>query len=487
MYEKQKTNKKHDESGRGHGGRDEGGRGQGGRDQGGSQGGRGQGGSGGGRGQGGRGQGGSEGSRGQGGSGGGRGQGENGGGRDQGGNQGGRGQGGSAGGRGQGGSGGGRGQGGSGGGEFQEFSFGGRGQSGKGQSGGKGKGGKGGGKGKGEFGGAWGKTEEFEGSDSIDMVMDNLDGKSFKEMYSMVKKMPKSMLEDAIGEHNKEIQQFLYENYNEEEVKKMEKLIAKRMKEEDSMFDMVDFPMEMLPSLGEFVEEDDMFDAMLENMNDEQFDTLMDQFENMDLSETIGGWNARKKRSVYGNYLSKKDKYRSNKKGHSSFKDMLGKMMNGKGKERMPKEVKDISLFVKELIFMPDEEAQSMLGSRLPAALKSSMREVIMGFLTDDIPMGTLKLFGKFAYHMKKSLSKMVKGLLPVSEDAVNEMFEKITKKIENKTTSGNESMGASKNDWNMLKVIFSAVDKEVKEGVTLVAQKLQGNIINKDNNYIYV
>jgi len=308
--------------------------------------------------------------------------------------------------------------------------------------------------------------------------MDNLDGKSFKEMYSMVKKMPKSMLEDAIGEHNKEIQQFLYENYNEEEVKKMEKLIAKRMKEEDSMFDMVDFPMEMLPSLGEFVEEDDMFDAMLENMNDEQFDTLMDQFENMDLSETIGGWNARKKRSVYGNYLSKKDKYRSNKKGHSSFKDMLGKMMNGKGKERMPKEVKDMSLFVKELIFMPDEEAQSMLGSRLPAALKSSMREVIMGFLTDDIPMGTLKLFGKFAYHMKKSLSKMVKGLLPVSEDAVNEMFEKITKKIENKTTSGNESMGASKNDWNMLKVIFSAVDKEVKEGVTLVAQKLQGAFV---------
>jgi len=294
----------------------------------------------------------------------------------------------------------------------------------------------------------------------------------------MVKKMPKSMLEDAIGEHNKEIQQFLYENYNEEEVKKMEKLIAKRMKEEDSMFDMVDFPMEMLPSLGEFVEEDDMFDAMLENMNDEQFDTLMDQFENMDLSETIGGWNARKKRSVYGNYLSKKDKYRSNKKGHSSFKDMLGKMMNGKGKERMPKEVKDMSLFVKELIFMPDEEAQSMLGSRLPAALKSSMREVIMGFLTDDIPMGTLKLFGKFAYHMKKSLSKMVKGLLPVSEDAVNEMFEKITKKIENKTTSGNESMGASKNDWNMLKVIFSAVDKEVKEGVTLVAQKLQGAFV---------
>jgi len=127
---------------------------------------------------------------------------------------------------------------------------------------------------------------------------------------------------------------------------------------------------------------------------------------------------------------------------------------------------------------MPDEEAQSMLGSRLPANLKVSMREVIMGFLTEEMPMGSLKLFGKFAYSMKKSMSKMVKGLLPVSEDAVNEMFEKYTKKIQNKTSISNESSGESIEDWNMMKVIFSAVDDEVKEGVTLVAQKLQGAFV---------
>ena len=157
-----------------------------------------------------------------------------------------------------------------------------------------------------------------------------------------------------------------------------------------------------------------------------------------------------------------------------NYQSMLSKMM--KNSDRMPKEARDVTQFIKELIFLPDQDSQSMIGSRLPAALKTSMRSTILKFMKEEMPMKSLKLLGKFMYHMKMEMYKMTHGLLPVTEEAVMEMFDKMNAKIANKTGNTNAT---DLNTWKMMKYIFSAVDDQIKSGITLVAQKIQGKDLN--------
>eukprot|EP00088_Acartia_fossae_P000485 TRINITY_DN10209_c0_g1_i1.p1 TRINITY_DN10209_c0_g1~~TRINITY_DN10209_c0_g1_i1.p1 ORF type:complete len:402 (-),score=128.06 TRINITY_DN10209_c0_g1_i1:1357-2493(-) len=291
-------------------------------------------------------------------------------------------------------------------------------------------------------------------------MMKKLEDKSYKEIYNAIKSMPKGMLESAIEEHNDKIQKFFYERFSKDEIKEMEALIAKRMKEEDEDFDILDFDLDLLPPLEEM--DDTMLESLMEEMDDMDYE--YDDWEDDD----NGGWGRRRKRSTHKNYY---DKYA--KKGKSSMKSMLSKMMMKS--DRMPKEARDVTQFVKELIFLPDQDSQSMIGSRLPATLKTSMRSTILKFMKEDMPMKSLKLLGKFMYHMKMEMYKMTHGLLPVTEEAVMEMFDKMSAKIANKTGNTNTT---DLNSWKMMKYIFSAVDDQIKSGITLVAQKIQGAIV---------
>ena len=75
-------------------------------------------------------------------------------------------------------------------------------------------------------------------------------------------------------------------------------------------------------------------------------------------------------------------------------------------------------------------------------------------------------------------MASMVKGLLPVTQDNIDELFEKEKEKFMNKTQSMNDTSDGMRNAYDMVNVIFSAIDDDVKAGITLIAQKVQGEVL---------
>ena len=64
-------------------------------------------------------------------------------------------------------------------------------------------------------------------------------------------------------------------------------------------------------------------------------------------------------------------------------------------------------------------------------------------------------------------MASMVKGLLPVTQDNIDELFEKEKEKFMNKTQSMNDTSDGMRNAYDMVNVIFSAIDDDVKAGIT--------------------
>ena len=501
-------------SGKGQGGRVQGGRGQdgefgqqGGRGQGqggGGQGGRGQGSEFGqegerGKGQGGRGQGG----RGQGsefGQEGGRGQGQGGkgkGGRGQDGafsQQGGRGQG--QGGRGQGGGGqgsqfgqeGGRGQGQ--GGHGQGVNFGQGGTQGQGQGGGE----------RGQGGSRYGEEEyffdrpspsggEFEQSDefgptsgdemypSKEMIMEDLrtiKEKDFETVYTMVEDRDATRLTGLLKHNKKDVTNIIYERFSAGEVKKLEELIYKRLKRdnyaypESSKINFDKLDIDNLPPLDEMSE--DQIDDFFDSLND-----FEDDFSSMwnEADDTDSGWFRRKRQANdYMRQKMMKARGQGQKYGMSMSR-MLQKMMMMAEQGDTPPIARDGSRFVKELLFMPDEDPTSVIGSRLPAQLRADIREILMLFLKDEMPLDVMKTEGKMLSYVGKSMEKLMNGLLPVSNDALNKTFARIELKLTNRTATNNSE---ERRVWQWVKLIQSTFDDEIKQNLTNMMKKIQGN-----------
>ncbi len=91
--------------------------------------------------------------------------------------------------------------------------------------------------------------------------------------------------------------------------------------------------------------------------------------------------------------------------------------------------------------------------------------------------MDTIKLMKWSMKKMSKGMANMVKGLLPVTQEGIDELIEKEKVKLNNKTQSMNGTSGSMKNAYDMVNVIFSAIDDDVKAGITLIAQKIQGEV----------
>ena len=245
-------------------------------------------------------------------------------------------------------------------------------------------------------------------------------------------------------------------------------------------FDLGDISIESLPSPEKM--DENMLDALLEQLDKSSIfgeeDAEMSAWDDTDNAVLM-----RKKRQVDLNNKFK------NIDVKAYIKEGMKRKMEGSGKSfvmhfkhmmmlnddmRVPPIMKDMARFMKELIFMPDEDPSSMIGSRIPAKLRSDMRELVMLFLKEDMPSDILKLQQMVFEHIGKSIGKKVFGMLPITEDDVTEVMKKIDVKIVNKTASTDPE---EKRLWTWISRTQSAIDKEVQENLAKVIQRIQGII----------
>jgi len=293
---------------------------------------------------------------------------------------------------------------------------------------------------------------------------------SFDTVYKMVEGTDQMRLKGLLDYNKKDITTTIYDRFSKEEVKKLEELIYKRMKSQDDFnsdgkVDFDQFDIENLPNPDEM--DEDMLDALLGELGDEDATSFWGSD-----SETDGWF--RRKRQVDDDMFSR-DMMKSKERRRGPGKSMSGalKMMMAMAENgNAPPMVMDMSRFVKEMLFMPDEEPTSVIGSRLPAQLRADMREVFMLFLKEEMPMDVMKMQKKIFSHMAKSMKRSIKGLLPVTEDALNETFAQIDDKISNKTASNDTE---ERRVWGWVKNIQGAFDNEVKQNITKMLKRTQG------------
>ncbi len=178
------------------------------------------------------------------------------------------------------------------------------------------------------------------------------------------------------------------------------------------------------------------------------------------------------------NKTNKRQSGGKNKKGNNKEMSIQGTlqmmMMMGEDK-RAPAIVKDISLFMREMIFTPDDESTSRIGSMIPDKLKGEMREVVMMLLKEEMPLEVLSLEAKMISKMGKSLMKIMHSMLPIAKDDVKDIFDKTSKVITNKTNS--EEDPEKRKVWELVSKIYetSVNNDEVKSNLEEVLKRVQG------------
>ena len=182
-----------------------------------------------------------------------------------------------------------------------------------------------------------------------------------------------------------------------------------------------------------------------------------------------GKGNKTKKRQSEG-----KNKKEKNKK--MSVQGALQMMMMMAEDKRAPAIVKDISLFLREMIFSPDSESTSRIGSKIPDKLKGEMREVVMMLLKEQMPLEVLSLEAKMISEMGKSFMKiMLHSMLPITKDDVKAIFDKTSKVMKNKTNSEEDS--EKKKVWELVSKIYETTvnNDKVQSDLEKVLKRVQG------------
>ena len=178
------------------------------------------------------------------------------------------------------------------------------------------------------------------------------------------------------------------------------------------------------------------------------------------------------------NKTNKRQSGGKNTKGNNKKMSIQGTlqmmMMMGEDK-RAPAIVKDISLFMREMIFTPDDESTSRIGSLIPDKLKGEMREVVMMLLKEEMPLEVLSLEAKMISKMGKSLMKIMHSMLPIAKDDVKDIFDKTSKVMTNKTNS--ETDPEKRKVWELVSKIYetSVNNDEVKSNLEEVLKRVQG------------
>jgi len=95
-----------------------------------------------------------------------------------------------------------------------------------------------------------------------------------------------------------------------------------------------------------------------------------------------------------------------------------------------------------------------------------------MLFLKDEMPLDVMKTEGKMLSYVGKSMEKLMNGLLPVSNDALNKTFARIELKLTNRTATNNSE---ERRVWQWVKLIQSTFDDEIKQNLTNMMKKIQG------------
>ena len=166
------------------------------------------------------------------------------------------------------------------------------------------------------------------------------------------------------------------------------------------------------------------------------------------------------------------------KKGNNKKMSIQGTlqmmMMMGEDK-RAPAIVKDISLFMREMIFTPHDDSTSRIGSMIPDKLKGEMREVVMMLLKEEMPLEVLSLEAKMIFNMGKSLIKIMHSMLPIAKDDVKDIFDKTSKVMTNKTNS--EEDPEKRKVWELVSKIYETCvnNNEVKSNLEEVLKRVQG------------
>ena len=181
-----------------------------------------------------------------------------------------------------------------------------------------------------------------------------------------------------------------------------------------------------------------------------------------------GKGNKTKKRQSEG-----KNKKEKNKK--MSVQGALQMMMMMAEDKRAPAIVKDISLFLREMIFSPDSESTSRIGSKIPDKLKGEMREVVMMLLKEQMPLEVLSLEAKMISEMGKSFMKIMHSMLPITKDDVKAIFDKTSKVMKNKTNSEEDS--EKKKVWELVSKIYETTvnNDKVQSDLEKVLKRVQG------------
>ena len=218
-----------------------------------------------------------------------------------------------------------------------------------------------------------------------------------------------------------------------------------------------------------------------DDLDDDMVDTLLDELDDLDIEgDEFSMWGAepawgRKKRSVssMGRGRGRDMKRRGTTKKKMMSMNLKQMMMADKNRKASPF-MRDVSRFLKELIFTQDEEPRSMIGSRLSTTFRSEIREVLMLFLNEDMPMDVLDASRSMFKRLGKVLGKQMKGMLPITKAMIKETMNDMNTTIKNKTLSEDPEVART---WSWVAGVHSAVDDEVQARMASVLARMQGNI----------
>ena len=390
----------------------------------------------------------------------------------------------------------------------QQGGFGGQ-QGGKGgQQGGKGnqQGGKGGFGGQnGEFGGQQGEKEEefffggkpggkegseFSGSTEFGSaggdkrfppakLMTALEKENFEGVKSAIENAEPKDLIMAMNHNGGHAMSTLEKRFTETELEVLMATVHKKLngkekpeKEngEKNPFNFDDISLDALDLDDLDDMDEDMLDALLDEMTD-----MDDDGDEFSIWGSEAAWS-RKKRSARRDDMKNEIKERmmqNKKKGrkeHMSFR--LKKFMMMDKDRKAPPAMRDLSRFVKELIFTQDEEPTSMIGSRLSSSFRAEMREVMMLFLNEDMPMGVLDATKMMFKKLGKGIGQKMKGMLPFTQDMIKEIMDELNVPIKNKTLSDDPEV---KRQWSWVAGIHNAIDDDVQALMASVLARIQG------------
>lgn len=142
---------------------------------------------------------------------------------------------------------------------------------------------------------------------------------------------------------------------------------------------------------------------------------------------------------------------------------------------RAPPALRDLSKFIKDLIFTPDEDPTSVIGTRLPPAFRSDLREIILMFLKEEMPMDILRLEQKMLRHLVYKMKDKMKSLLPMTEEIMQTTLKEMYAKAKKKSLSNNTE---TKRVWTWIARLHNAIDPGIQKTMVSILQRLQGAMV---------